>query len=951
MNAGERIRKTNPKVTKKWCIVPLVMVAVLASFLFLAGMSVILAWTDPPDHVSSSLEYDQYDPQMAVDADGFTHVVWYGYDQDYDEYFIYYATNAGGTWSAPTLISTQSDYDQYDPQIALDSGGNAHVVWYGYDPSDSYEQIYYSTNTGGTWSDPELLSTQSDYDQYYCQIALDSNDIAHVVWEGYDRGENYYHIYYVTNAGGTWSDPELLSTQSDYSQYEPQIAVDSSDNINVAWYGYDPSYDYEQIYFAAKSGGAWSSPERVSTNSGYGQDNVRMALGPDGSAHLVWEGYDSGEVDELIWYATNLGGVWSEPQDISPDDSSPYYPSVAVDSQNNAYAVFHSHSGSGCDIGYTTNASGSWIHTQIISGDHEHSGSNWPKIVVDSIDNLRVVWEGYGPPDENYKIFYTVGTGSGWSTPMDLSTQSDYYQYAPVITLDIDDNPHVAWYGYDSGENYYAIWYAEDITQRVVTARVEGTGGTVDPASQAVPIGGTATITMTPDEGYSVESVTDNGVLVTPTPEDSYSITNVTEHHDVVVTFAKGSGWFLAEGCTGEGFETWILVENPGDEPATVNMLFDTDKGGVVFTELQGLIVPAHSRASYNLGSYIQTYDVATEVTADANVVCERAVYGPDRAWATCSVGTTMPSYSWYLPEGCTGEGFESWILVQNPNDYDVSVNLALNTDMGRIATSTAQGLIVPSHSRASYNLADYYTSFDVATEVTSEGGSVVVERSMYAADRAWAHNSIGSPATASTWYLAEGCTVDMDTWVLVQNPNNIPVEVDLKHLTENGEVQGPSGVIPPFTRVSYNVADTVQSYNVSTKVTSKYGGVVAERSMYAPDRSWGTCSIGTTTPATTWFLAEGCTVDMDTWILVANPGTETATVSLLLNTGEGQQAPAGLQNLIIPAGSRASFHLNDFVTTYEVSTMVTSDLPVVCERAMYGPDKAWADASIGYAP
>jgi hypothetical protein len=30
---------------------------------------------------------------------------------------------------------------------------------------------------------------------------------------------------------------------------------------------------------------------------------------------------------------------------------------------------------------------------------------------------------------------------------------------------------------------------------------------------------------------------------------------------------------------------------------------------------------------------------------------------------------------------------------------------------------------------------------------------------------------------------------------------------------------------------------------------------------------------------------------------------------------------------------------------------VVTSNVPVVAERAMYGPDKVWATASIGYAP
>ena len=269
---------------------------------------------------------------------------------------------------------------------------------------------------------------------------------------------------------------------------------------------------------------------------------------------------------------------------------------------------------------------------------------------------------------------------------------------------------------------------------------------------------------------------------------------------------------------------------------------------------------------------------------------------------------------------------------MENPNDYPVHVNFALDTEIGRISPSTIQDLIMPAHTRASWDLSAWYTSYDVATELTSEGGPVVAERSMYAPDRAWAHNSVGSIATGDTWYLAEGCTIDMDTWVLVQNPNPNPVKVDVKYLTENGVVQGPQSTIAPYSRHSYNAGDTVSSYDVSTMVTSLYGEVVAERSMYGGERTWGTCSIGTTTPATRWCLAEGSTDGgMDTWILVANPGTTAAKVSLSLDTDKGQVA--GPQNVVVPAGCRISFHLNDYLTTYDVSTVVTSNVPVVCER------------------
>ncbi|MBN2028535.1 MAG: DUF4397 domain-containing protein, partial [Actinobacteria bacterium] len=50
----------------------------------------------------------------------------------------------------------------------------------------------------------------------------------------------------------------------------------------------------------------------------------------------------------------------------------------------------------------------------------------------------------------------------------------------------------------------------------------------------------------------------------------------------VFAAFApEGHVWYLAEGCTEADFETWVLVQNPNDTPATVGLTFMTDTGAV----------------------------------------------------------------------------------------------------------------------------------------------------------------------------------------------------------------------------------------------------------------------------------------------------------------------------------------------------------------------------------
>jgi hypothetical protein len=90
----------------------------------------------------------------------------------------------------------------------------------------------------------------------------------------------------------------------------------------------------------------------------------------------------------------------------------------------------------------------------------------------------------------------------------------------------------------------------------------------------------------------------------------------------------------------------------------------------------------------------------------------------------------------------------------------------------------------------------------------------------------------------------------------------------------------------------------------------------------------------------------------METYVLVQNPGTSPVHVNLKFQTDTGEKVIPGLQGVEIPATSRSSFYVNDYVTTYNVSSKVeATDGQVICERAVYGPGRVWAHDSIGASP
>ena len=105
--------------------------------------------------------------------------------------------------------------------------------------------------------------------------------------------------------------------------------------------------------------------------------------------------------------------------------------------------------------------------------------------------------------------------------------------------------------------------------------------------------------------------------------------------HDSIGASQPATIWYLAEGTTGANesgaFETWVLVQNPGDEDTMIYLVYMTDDGIVPGPEL---ILKANSRISLNVADTVpDNWSVSTKVTSDKAVIAERSVY-----WNTPSV-------------------------------------------------------------------------------------------------------------------------------------------------------------------------------------------------------------------------------------------------------------------------------------------------------------------------
>jgi hypothetical protein len=176
-------------------------------------------------------DYRAQEPRVAIDSNGNAVVVWTEVAYDSNGIGIVsntiwvsrYAVNTGA-WTAPVRISNAPSADftfyAYEPNLALDSAGNAVLVWI-------QDGVWSSRYNGSNWSAPQMLSSGTR--NAMCPVAIDGYDNVFVVWpqdtNAYDSqpacGQQHSNIWarVYSSATGTWELPALLATRPCYERW------------------------------------------------------------------------------------------------------------------------------------------------------------------------------------------------------------------------------------------------------------------------------------------------------------------------------------------------------------------------------------------------------------------------------------------------------------------------------------------------------------------------------------------------------------------------------------------------------------------------------------------------------------------------------------------------------------------------------------------------------------
>jgi type 1 glutamine amidotransferase len=297
-----------------------------------------------------------------------------------------------------------------------------------------------------------------------------------------------------------------------------------------------------------------------------------------------------------------------------------------------------------------------------------------------------------------------------------------------------------------------------------------------------------------------------------------------------------------------------------------------------------------------------------------------------------------------YLAEGASSDFFETRINVLNADPtFTARVQLRYQMEDGSVTTDRVTLAPLTRRTMTPPSNASFSTLLDSDLPV-------VADRLM-----TWGAGHYGSSAESALtnpaldWYFAEGATGVMDLFYLVQNPDDQPAEVDARFLRAAGAPIPRHYTVAPHSRLTINadVIPGLEAAEVAAEFHATNGvPIILERAMYLsrPGEPWsgGIEGAGVTALSTQWFLAEGATGFMRTYVLLANPGATTANAEVLFllpgggSLGQVHEVPAGRRLTIDVAG------VSPALAQTTMSVRIQSNVPIVVERAMWWPPSGW---------
>jgi len=241
----------------------------------------------------------QEEPSVAMAPDGAFVVVWASSGQDGSDYGVYgQRFDALGNRAGEEFqVNTYTESGQSDPSVTMDAEGNFVVIWHSYRQDGSEFGVYgqrfdaAGSHLGGEFQVNAFTSSR----QAFPSVAMDADGDFVVVWQSMAQdGSAYAVVARRYNASGVTQGGEfVVNTYTANSQVGPSVAMDTDGNFVVVWQSDGQDGDSGGVYgqrFDAL-GNRVGSEFQVNTYTTNWQGHPSVAMDPDGDVVVAWDSW------------------------------------------------------------------------------------------------------------------------------------------------------------------------------------------------------------------------------------------------------------------------------------------------------------------------------------------------------------------------------------------------------------------------------------------------------------------------------------------------------------------------------------------------------------------------------------------------------------------------------------------------------------------------------------
>jgi hypothetical protein len=409
----------------------------------------VAGWLPPVD-ISEASEAAG-NPDVVLDSEGNATAVWdrwNGTDTVVESAY----RPAGQGWEAPVDLSEPAlegevvpgSHNAESPQIAVDRNGNVTVLWERYAGTKIVLQSV-DRPAGGSWTAPADIGEVSLGAAPEPWVAVDWEGRATAVWKDDEVIQTAFRPYL-----DDWEAPVPLSGEG---SFVPQAAMDARGDTTAVWMHFDGShYVVESAY--RPEGGEWESPALVSEPGEEG-GNPHVALDAKGDSLVAWRGEDGGEEFVRAAYRP-VGGSWGAATGVSSEGEAVQEVRDAVDSDGNAIVAWAGNTGEegGHEIVHAAYkpVGGEWESPTDLSAT---GGNSFPSdVVFDTGGNAALVWQRWDGSSNVVQASYRPA-GEEWEAAVDLSEEGAQGMDA-VVVLDAPGDATAA------DGHATAVWVSED---------------------------------------------------------------------------------------------------------------------------------------------------------------------------------------------------------------------------------------------------------------------------------------------------------------------------------------------------------------------------------------------------------------------------------------------------------------------------------------------------------